>query len=598
MMAMTEPVLVIKNLSVVLSREGRTFRVLDEIGFSVAPGEIVALVGESGSGKSTIGLALQGLLPQDSRPRVTGSIRVAGTELVGAPGRVLRMARRQLVRAISQDPMGALNPTMTIRRQLQESTGADDQVIEDWLRRTGLFDPGRIAGSLPHRLSGGQCQRVLIAMSMMARPKLLIADEPTTALDVTTQAQFLYLLRNLARAQQTAVLFVTHDLNFAVSLADRMLVLYGGRIVEIGTVADVSGNPAHPYTAGLLAARFDFDSDRTRPLSTLPERQGDADAAYGCTFAPRCTMARADCRAIRPPLRSAPGHPGAVACLHAEELPLHTTQSSVAKPWPVRAIAGAAVALQLSGVSKSFGSGRKFLWRRRRPVSVLRSIDLTIKLGECVALVGESGAGKTTILRMAAGLLSPDSGNVFRIDVVPPQLVYQDPVSALTPWLSIGEQIGERLRVFRIDPGMRRRLVCEALELVGLGRGVMHALPRELSVGQCQRAVIARAVVVPPKVLLCDEPLSALDVSLAATTLNLLGDIRRRLGMAMLFVTHDLAAARIVADRIAVLQFGELVEDGDPDTLILAPTQAYTRSLIAAMPPLHGGNRRSAACRP
>jgi len=595
---MTEPVLAIKNFSVVLIREGRAFRVLDEIGFSVAPGEIVALVGESGSGKSTIGLALQGLLPQDSRPRVTGSIRIAGTELVGAPGQVLRMARRRLIRAISQDPMGALNPTMTIRRQLRESTGADDQVIEEWLRRTGLRDPARIAGSLPHRLSGGQCQRVLIAMSMMARPKLLIADEPTTALDITTQAQFLYLLRNLARAQQTAVLFVTHDLNFAVSLADRMLVLYAGRIVEIGAVADVAGNPAHPYTAGLLAARFDFDSDRARPLPTLPERHGDADAGHGCAFAPRCTMARADCRAIRPPLRSAPVHPGAVACLHAEELPLHTKQRSVAEPWPVRAIAGAAVALQLSGVSKSFVSGRQLLWGRHRSAQVLRSIDLTIKLGECVALVGESGAGKTTILRMAAGLLLPDSGTVFRIDVVPPQLVYQDPVSALTPWLSIGEQVGERLRVFRIDPDMHRRLVGEALELVGLDRRVMHALPRELSVGQCQRAVIARAVVVPPKVLLCDEPLSALDVSLAATTLNLLGDIRRRLGMAMLFVTHDLAAARIVADRVAVLQSGELVEDGDPDTLIMAPKAAYTRSLIAAMPRLHGGNRRLAACRP
>lgn len=593
----TEPVLAVKNLSVVLSREGRVFRVLDEISFSVAPGEIVALVGESGSGKSTIGLALQGLLPQDSRPRVTGSIRIAGSELVEAPWQVLRMARRRLVRAISQDPMGALNPTMTVRRQLRESTGADDQVIHEWLRRTGLREPGRIAASLPHRLSGGQCQRVLIAMSLIARPKLLIADEPTTALDVTTQAQFLYLVRNLARAQQTAVLFVTHDLDFAVSLADRMLVLYAGRIVEVGAVTDVAGNPAHPYTAGLLAARFDFDSDRGRPLPTLPERYGGADTGHGCAFAPRCSMARADCRAIRPPLRSAPVHPGEVACLHAEELPLHTKQRSVAEPWPVQAVVGAAVALELSGVSKNFVTGRQFLWGRRRSVQVLRSVDLKVKQGECVALVGESGAGKTTVLKMAAGLLLPDSGTVFRIDVVPPQLVYQDPVSALTPWLSIGEQVGERLRVFRIEPGMRRRLVSEALELVGLDRSVMDALPRELSVGQCQRAVIARAVVVPPKVLLCDEPLSALDVSLAAATLNLLGDIRRRLGMAMLFVTHDLAAARIVADRIAVLQSGELVEEGDPDTLIAVPKVAYTRSLIAAMPPLQGEKKQLAAGR-
>jgi peptide/nickel transport system ATP-binding protein len=217
---------------------------------------------------------------------------------------------------------------------------------------------------------------------------------------------------------------------------------------------------------------------------------------------------------------------------------------------------------------------------------VLRSINLSIRLGECVALVGESGAGKSTALRIAAGLLAPDTGRVTRADKAP-QVIYQDAVSSLTPWLSIGEQIGERLRPLRIGADARLRRVGEALALVGLDPALTHALPAELSTGQCQRAVIARAVVVPPKLLLCDEPISALDVSLAASTLNLLGELRRRLGMAMLFVTHDLAAARIIADRIAVLQSGALIEDGDPDTLIATPKAAYTRSLIAAMPSLH-----------
>ena len=590
---MTEPVLAIKNLSVVLSRNGRASHVLDDISFDAMPGEILAVVGESGSGKSTMGLALQGLLPRDSQPQVTGSIRLAGVELVGAPGRVLRSARRHLVRAIPQDPMAALDPTMTIRRQMRESDRGDDASIADWLRRTGLSDPERIADALPHRLSGGQCQRVLIAMSMMAHPKLLVADEPTTALDVTTQAQILDLLRDLARAQETAILFVTHDLNVAASLADRVLVLYAGRVAEIGRIRDVVGNPAHPYSAGLLAARFDFDSDRSRPLPTLPvERNRLADAEYACAYAPRCTMAQADCTTIRPSLRPATRRAGAVACLHAEQTPLSMKQGAVAEPWSTGVISKTVAALELSNVSKSFATGPRRLWGSRRLRPVLRSIDLSIKLGECVALVGESGAGKSTLLRIAAGLLAPDSGAVARIEMISPQMVYQDAVSALTPWLSIGEQIGERLRPLRIGTEARRRRVAEALALVGLDPMLMQALPVELSGGQCQRVVIARAVVVPPKLLLCDEPISALDVSLAATTLNLLGDLRRRLGMAMLFVTHDLAAARIIADRIAVLQFGELVEDGDPDILIAAPKADYTRALIAAMP------RLNAACRP
>jgi len=594
---MTEPVLSISGLTVALSRNGRAARVLDDIGFEAAPGEIIALVGESGSGKTTIGLALQGLLPRESHPVMTGSIRIAGIELVGARPKVLRAARHRLVRAISQDPMSALNPTMTIRRQMRESFGLDDAAIHDWLGRTGLSDPERIADALPHRISGGQCQRVLIAMSMMAQPKLLIADEPTTALDLTTQAQILDLLRDLARAQQTAILFVTHDLNVAASLADRLLVLYAGRVVEIGDVGDVVRQPAHPYSAGLLAARFDLDSDRTRPLPTLPaERNRIAKLAHACVYAPRCTIARPDCIAIRPWLRPAPFHAGVVACLHAEETPSRPESRAPDAPWPSKAISNDVVALALTDVSKSYATGERSFWGRRRPKSVLNAINLSIRLGECVALVGESGAGKSTLLRIAAGLIKPDSGTVSRIDVIPPQVVYQDAVSALTPWLSIGEQVGERLRPLGIGADERRRRVLEALDLVGLDPGLMNALPAELSVGQCQRAVIARAVILAPKLLLCDEPISALDVSLSATTLNLLGALRRRLGTAMLFVTHDLAAARIIADRIAVLQSGELVEDGDPEALIATPKAAYTRALVAAVPGLRAGRSR-AVCR-
>jgi peptide/nickel transport system ATP-binding protein len=588
----TEPILAVKDLSVMLSREGRPSRVLDGISFDIFQGEIIALVGESGSGKTSIGLTLQGLLPREHLPQVAGSIRLAGTELVGAGSHTWQAARQHLIRAIPQDPMGALNPTMTIRRQMRESNGGNERAILDWLSRTGLPDPDRIADALPHRLSGGQRQRVLVAMAMMAKPKLLIADEPTTALDVTLQAQILDLLRDLAREQQTAILFVTHDLSVAASLAQRVLVLFAGRIVEMGRIQDLLRNAAHPYSAGLLAARYDLDSDRRRPLATLPpEREGSLNVENACVYAARCPIAEADCTRIRPPLEPISVHGGAVACLHHEQTPLLSAKRARAEPWPAQAVQETA-ALRLSNIRKTYPIGARSFWGRRKLQPVLKSVSLSIKLGECVALVGESGSGKSTLLRIAAGLEVPESGTVTRFDKLAPQVIFQDPVASLTPWLTIGEQIGERLRAVSLDSDYSRRRVGEAMKLVGLDPVLMDALPAELSVGQCQRAVLARAVIVPPGLLLCDEPISAMDVSLAATTLNLLSDLRRRLEMAMLFVTHDLAAARIIADRVAVLKDGELVEMADPDAIIAAPQSGYTRSLIAAMPSLQAGAGR------
>jgi peptide/nickel transport system ATP-binding protein len=583
---MTDAVLDIQALGVKLSRHGRTNRVLDGISLTVKAGEIIALVGESGSGKSTIGLTLQGLLPQDSNPDIEGSVRVDGVEMVGADPKTMRGVRRNLVRAISQDPMTALNPTMTIRRQMRE-TAADNVSIIDWLARTGLADPERIADSLPHRLSGGQRQRVMIAMAMLARPKLLIADEPTTALDVTIQAQILDMLRDLAREINTATLFITHDLSVAASLADRVMVLYGGRVAEIGPIRDVLAAPTHPYTAGLLSTRFDFRSDRNRPLPTLPRETANAATNFSsCSYVNRCPIAQPPCHAERPPLNAVAGADGASACFFPEKASELTARVVERAPWPTANVGATGVALELFDISKSFATGPRNAWGRRAPVPILKSVTLRIRPGECVALVGESGSGKSTILRIAAGLLSPDGGDVSRIDGIPPQVVFQDAVASLTPWLTIGEQIGDRLRASGLSREKRRLKVARSLELVGLDAALADAVPSELSGGQCQRAVVARALVLPPKLLLCDEPISAMDVSLAATTLNLLASLRRSMDMAMLFVTHDLAAARIIADRIAVLEKGVLVEDGDPDELIAAPKQPYTRALIAAMPKL------------
>ncbi|MBB4188594.1 peptide/nickel transport system ATP-binding protein [Sinorhizobium terangae] len=584
---MVDQVLTVAGLGVVLSRNGRKHRVLDDISFAVAPGEILAVVGESGAGKSTLGAAIQGLLPSDSAPEVSGSIRLAELEIVGSPPHLLRSARRLLVRAVPQDPMGAINPTMTIRRQLHESADGDETLILDSLRRAGLRDEKRIAGAFPHRLSGGERQRVLIAMAMMARPKLLIADEPTTALDVTTQAQLLQIVRNLAREEHTAIIYITHDLNVAAAVADRVMVLFGGRMAEIGTLREVARNPQHPYSASLFAARYDLTSDRSRPLPTKRTAfRRDETSERGCNYVLHCQIARPDCSSIRPRERRARSHSGLVACHRSDETPLPTIPVAASREaWAGEEVTDGPVALELLDVHKHFPADRQGVWERRRLIPALRGVNLSIALGQSVAVVGESGSGKSTLLKIAAGLMAADSGHVSCLDPRP-QVIFQDSVSALTPWLSVGDQVGERLRPHVASAAERRRRVGEALQSVGLDPSLMHALPSELSVGQCQRAIVARAVVVPPKLLLCDEPISAMDVPLAAATLNLLNDLRRRLGLAMLFVTHDLAAARVIADRIVVLNKGTVVEEFEADMLQSPSRGAVTRALIEACPSL------------
>jgi len=581
---MTDPVLSIRGLHIKLSRDGRANTVLDGVDLDLVPGEVVALVGESGSGKSTIGLALQGLLPIESQPEISGSIILAGHEIVGARPRELRTVRRTLIRSVPQDPMGALNPTMSIGKQMQEGGLSPSEVL-DWLGRTGLPDPQRIAGDLPHRLSGGQRQRVLIAMSMAAGPRVLIADEPTTALDVTVQAQILKLLTELARAQNTAILFITHDLAVAAELSNRVMVLFGGRVAELGETIPVVAAPAHPYSAGLLSARFDLDSDRSHQLATLStERSNVRPTGPHCNYVARCPLAAPICAERRPDLkrRDDGRH---VACFRSDDVPQLLLQARAAPAWP-EAIGGEANALELYRVRKSFASGRRGLFGPVVQKEILSGIDLRIKQGECVALVGESGSGKSTLLRIAAGLLDADEGDVAWLGGVAPQVVFQDAVSALTPWLTVGEQIRDRLRPLGLSRAEQDARLAEALDLVGVDPALAAALPSELSGGQCQRITVARAVIVPPKLLLCDEPISAMDVSLAAQTLNLLGSLRRSMGMGMLFVTHDLAAARLIADRIAVLEKGHLVEIGEPDQIISAPQAPYTKTLVSAVPRL------------
>ena len=568
-----EAIAEIGGLAVTFTRRGEPVRALRGIDLTIAPGEIVGLVGESGSGKTVLGLSLLGLLPDGAE--VQGRAVVDGVDMVSAAEPVVRSARRDVLGAVFQDPMSSLNPTMRVGRQVAETSGSASEAVR-LLRSCGIADAERRMRQYPHELSGGLRQRVMLAIALAGNPKLIIADEPTTALDVTVQAQVLALFRHVRDEFGCAMVLVTHDLAVAASIADRICVLYAGRIVELGSVADALSRPSHPYTGALLDARIALDADRSAQLPMLGGEPPDPRVdPSGCAFMPRCPRAEEICSQERPALAIAPRSGGLAACHFSEDPKVKHPLPRL--PWPpTRAQTGGA---SVQDLRVAFSDGGVF--GRRKSVEVLRGVDLHVSPGESVSLVGESGSGKTTLLRVLAGLQKPTSGRV-EVPDKRPQMVFQDAGASLTPWLSVGELLEDRIR--NVAREHRRSRVFDVLARLGLPSEVAAYTPRQLSGGQRQRVALARAVIEPPELLLCDEPISALDASLAATVLNLLGELRRELGFSMVFVTHDLAAARLVADRIIVMTDGQLIEDGPAEQLIATPEHEYTRALLSAIP--------------
>lgn len=582
-----------RGLRVRLTRNGHEMEVLRGIDLTIGRGEIVGLVGESGSGKSVFGNALLGLLPESASPRLSGTALVAGTDMVSATSTARRLARRRHLGAVFQDPMTSLDPTMKVGNQIIEAAGSRESAIE-LLRSVQIPDPEGRMNRYPHELSGGLRQRVMIAMAVAANPSLVIADEPTTALDVTVQAQVLSLLAHLRDDLGCSIMLITHDLGVAAQISNRIAVMYAGRVVEEGTTEDVLNSPSHPYTVSLLRSRLSLATPRDRPLPALPGGAPDPrDIPPGCAFAARCALAHDACRHDIPFLTdSGAGHP--VAC-HAE--PAAVAQWTGAETAPEDDVISHNDVLSQNDVVGADAAdcvlrardlGVTFPTRRRRgrsqpPFQALRGLDLDLRRGECLSVVGESGSGKSTLLRVMAGL-TPYSGTFERDIAAPTQMVFQDSGSSLTPWLTIGSMLTERLRHQGIGGSDRKELAHRALERTGLPHSVFDARPRELSGGQRQRVALARATVVPPSVLLCDEPTSALDVSLAATVLNLIRELRREFTMTVVFVTHDLAVARMVADRVAVMYLGRIVEIGDAEAIIDTPQHPYTQALVASVP--------------
>ncbi|MEU1208926.1 dipeptide ABC transporter ATP-binding protein [Nocardia sp. NPDC005825] len=568
------------DLRVTFHRRGVAVHAVRGVSIEIAAGEILALVGESGSGKSVLGMSLLGLSVGDPPAVVTGRAEVRGVDMISASPAERRRIRRTHLGAVFQNPMTSLNPTMRIGDQVREVAGSTADATR-LLDLVGVPQAGSRLRSYPHELSAGLRQRVMIAIAIAAQPHLIIADEPTSALDVTVQAQILALLSDLRAELGCSVLLITHDIGVAAEVADRVAVMYGGRLVEVGAMADVLATPAHPYTIGLLGSRLDLSLPLDRRIPVLTGMPPDPrHPPPGCPFAPRCSHRTDDCEESLISLAPAATHSGRAACLRQAEIDRTRARGPTPAFPPLVNPPRSRPAVRCHEVGKEFRLRNGLV--KGAVLPVLRNLNLQVEAGEAVAVVGESGTGKSTLLRMVAGLERPDSG-VIELSGGATQMIFQDVSASLTPWLTVGRQVGERLPR-TVSPAERRAQVVAALERVGLPAEVADLRADSLSTGQRQRVAFARATIVVPAVLLCDEPTSALDAPLAASMLNMILSLRREFGLTVIFVTHDLAAARFVADRVAVMFRGEIVEIGAAETVTRAPSHPYTKALVAAVP--------------
>ena len=595
--------LCVRGLAVEFASGDDWLRVVEDVSFEVRAGETLGLVGESGCGKTVSALSVLGLLPPRSGRIASGSITLDGQELTGlAPG-ALRRVRGKEIAMVFQEPMTSLNPAFTVGDQIAETIRAHDlgsrgeswrQAIE-LLDRVGIPDPSTRAKSYPHELSGGMRQRAMIAIALACRPRVLIADEPTTALDVTIQAQILELLSELQREMHMALVLVTHDLGIVAETCDRVSVMYAGQIVEEGTVDDVLGAPRHPYTTGLLRS-MPQAAAVGQPLTTIPGTVPRAGAMPpGCRFEPRCPLAIDRCRDEAVALETDGGR--AVRCVRAGETLVYPTPNPTLVD---RSLASAdRPLLQVSGLVKTFPLTSNFLRRVVGHVRAVDGIDFDVRAGETLGLVGESGSGKSTTARLLLRLIEPTAGSIVLDDVDflalrgeelrrarrRIQMVFQDPYSSLDPRVTIGESVAEPLRTHTaLGSADRRARVVELLRAVGLGPEHLSRYPSEFSGGQRQRIAVARALALEPSLLVYDEPLSSLDVSTQSQVLNLFAELQDRLGIASVFISHDLSVVRHVSQRIAVMYLGRLVEVGPSETVYRAPAHPYTAALLSAVP--------------
>ena len=606
---MSDPLLEVENLSVSFPTDAGDLSAVRGLSYHVAPREVVAMVGESGSGKSAAAMAVIGLLPPYAA--VSGSVRLSGTELLGMSDADLSKIRGARIGTVFQDPMSALTPVYTVGDQIAEAITVHHHEVgraEARRRAVELMDlvgiaqaPTR-ARSFPHELSGGERQRVVIAIAIANDPDLIICDEPTTALDVTVQAQILEVLKTARDVTGAGVLIITHDLGVVAEFADRALVMYAGRAVETAGVRELYADRRMPYTAGLLGSVPRLDAPRGERLVPIPGAPPSlVTLPAGCPFAPRCPLALEQCRQSEPALTPvAPGH--AAACIRTDQV----TGRSAAEIYGV-AIEPPTVdddsesepVVRVRDLSKTFPLTKGVVFRRQiGEVRAVDGISFEVPRGRTLGIVGESGSGKSTTLHEILEMRAPQSGSIeilgedvatlsagrrreLRRDL---QVVFQDPVAALDPRLPVFELLAEPLAANGFGKSATDTRVAELLEIVGLARADASRYPGEFSGGQKQRIGIARALALQPKILALDEPVSALDVSIQAGIINLLLDLQHAFDLTYLFVSHDLSVVKHLAHRVAVMQHGKIVEYGEAGEVFANPRHAYTRALLAAIP--------------
>ncbi|WP_328315617.1 ABC transporter ATP-binding protein [Streptomyces sp. NBC_00388] len=607
----TTPVLSVRDLRVSFPSEAGPVDAVRGVSFDLLPGRTLAIVGESGSGKSATAMGIMGLLPPSAALR--GQVLLDGRNLIGLGDKALSQVRGSSIGMVFQDPLSALTPIFPVGRLLADTVrihqdltkrAAWEQAVE-LLDLVGIPDPRNRARSFPHEFSGGMRQRVVIAMAIANKPSVLVADEPTTALDVTVQAQILDVLR-LAQAETGAgLVLITHDLGVVAGHADDVAVMYAGRFVERAGVDELFRRPTMPYTARLLAAVPTVAGGVHRPLIPIGgEPPTLVDLPSGCPFVTRCAVALEACHAGEPELREVAGH-GDVACLRADEMadgsldPAGTVAGEDQESRPGRAGTGTVV-LRVEDLVKTFPVTKGAVLKRRvGTLHAVNRVSFELRAGQTLGLVGESGSGKTTTLLEILRLRQPEGGRIeiagtdigagvsaarvkeLRQDV---QIVMQDPLGSLDPRLPVHQLLAEPLQAIGRDRESIRSRIRELLALVGLDASLSDRFPAALSGGQRQRVGIARALATEPKLLVLDEPLSALDVSVQAGVINLLARLKRELALAYLVVAHDLAVVRYITDRVAVMYLGRIVETGDTETIFSDPRHPYTRALLSAIP--------------
>ena len=613
----SEPVISVRDLTVSFASEAGTVHAVRGMNFDLYPGKTLGIVGESGSGKSVTSMAIMGLL--DKNASVKGSITYHGEELLNKSDFEMSEIRGKGIAMVFQDPLSALTPVFSIGDQIKEALVTHnpkmtEQQIHDrsieLMNLVGIPDPEGRLKSFPHEFSGGMRQRVMIAMAIANDPDVIIADEPTTALDVTIQAQVLEVLRKAQRETGAAVIFITHDLGVIAGVADDIVVMYAGRPVEKADVDSIFDRPAMPYTMGLLGAVPRSDRERNSRLVPIPGSPMNlVNMPKGCPFAPRCPLATDICHTTEPAMEPVPGRPGQfVAC--------HRTQEIVSKGLTfhdVYTVAEAAkskfagiprderkMVLDVKHMRKTFPlTAGGFLRRKIGEVKAVDDVTLDVREGETVALVGESGSGKSTTLMEIMAFKQPQDGEIEMFGTklehkIPRekrrelrsavQYVFQDPMSSLDPRLPIYDILAEPMKVQHYSKEQIRERIGELMRLVELNPDQVDRFPTQFSGGQRQRIAIARALSVNPKLVLLDEPVSALDVSIQAGVINLLEDLQNKLGVAYLFVAHNLSVVRHISSRVAVMYLGRIVESGDTEDVFEHPLHPYTQALISAVP--------------